>query len=483
MGGVLIVFTVFIRYRTNYWIVISTLLVAMMSVDFALVLLAIMLGRSWWVLRGAGPLDRPWTILGWVRSILFFVPAFIIGIAGAPVTLALTHRMGLAGFVLGTGGTTLALILIRLGVTREGRQRIIGGYQRLTNHEYYPSGVLYLTTLWAAFMRILSGKGLRSLTAVNPGYSEDGGLKEERKSELDARFQDDQSILRCALVESNSNHAERLETASELLANRDELGGYPIIAKPDQGARGQGVRVLKSRDELARYCSDHPEPFVLQRYHPGPIEVGILWIRHADSIATPNSPSGFIYSITKKEFPEVIGDGQRSLRQLILRHPRHRAQAGMFMQRLREQQHLIPDDGERISLGRYGNHAQGAKFTDGEDLITPKLSAKIDSIANGFRDESGSGFDIGRFDIRCTSYESLMRGEDLGIVELNGLTSEPTNMYDPDRSLGWAWKTLLGYWRHVETISDARIAHGSGEPISKKQAWDLLNDFLRAMSR
>jgi pimeloyl-ACP methyl ester carboxylesterase len=481
--GVLIVFTIFIRFRTNYWIVISTLLVAMMSIDFAVVLLAILIGRGWWVLRGSNALDRPWTILGWVRSFLFFIPAFGIGVAGAPITLALTHRLGLAGFVVGTGLTTLALILIRLGVTWEGRQRIKGCVQRLLKHEYYPSGVLYLTTLWAAFMRILSGKGLRSLTAVNPGYSDDGGLKEERKSELDTRFQDDPSILRCALVESNLEPAARAQGAAKLITNRTELGGFPIIAKPDQGARGTGVRLLRSHEDLVLYCADHPKPFVLQRYHPGPIEIGVLWVRHPEAIAEPLIPTGFIYAITKKDFPGVVGDGKRSLRQLILAHPRHRAQARIFVERLRDQQHLIPDEGEYVSLGSFGNHAQGAMFTDGEELITPELSARIDEIAAGFCDDQGRRFDIGRFDIRCTSYESLMRGEDLGIVELNGLTSEPTNMYDPNRSLPWAWRTMLGYWRHVETLSDARIAHGSGEPISKKEAWDQLNDFLRAMSR
>jgi hypothetical protein len=35
----------------------------------------------------------------------------------------------------------------------------------------------------------------------------------------------------------------------------------------------------------------------------------------------------------------------------------------------------------------------------------------------------------------------------------------------------------------VETLADARIADGSGEPISKKEAWDMLSEFLRAMSR
>ena len=479
----LVAFAIVIRLHPHSATALVTVFVTIMAVDFAVALLAILIGRTWWLLRGADPLDRPWTILGWARSLLFFLPAFAIGILGSILTLELMRQLDVIRLVFGIIVTTIVMRLLRLSVTWEGRQRIRAFIQRMLNHEYYPSGVLYLTTLWAAFVRIVSGKGLRALTAVNPGYSRDGGLKEERKSELDARFPDDPSVLRCTLVAPNPNPQARVEFGANEISSNPLLGGYPIIAKPDQGARGEGVRIIRNHDELTQYCADHREPIVLQRFHPGPIEVGILWIRHADTIAEPKAPAGFIYAINKKDFPEVVGDGKRSLRQLILAHPRHRTQARMFVARLREQQHLIPEDGERVSLGSFGNHAQGAMFTDGEDLITPELSAKIDSIADGFRDKHGRGFDIGRFDVRCTSYEALMRGENMGIVELNGLTSEPTNIYDPNRSLGWAWSTLLGYWRHVETLADARIADGSGEPISKKEAWDMLNEFLRAMSR
>lgn len=485
----LILLTVFVRLQPRYGVVLVTLLVAMMSVDFAVAMLAILIGRTWWICTPAmaqepsRSLDRPWTILGWVRSVLFFLPAFAIGIAGAPITLMLSHRSGLPGFLVGVGLTTLALILIQLGVTWEGRQRIRAYIQRLTNHEYYPSGVIYLTTLWAAFRRLASGRGLRPLTAVNPGYSRDGGLKEERKSELDARFPDDPCVLRCALVEESPDLETRVRRGIELIETRPELGGYPIIAKPDQGERGRGVRLIRSEQDLRGYAAAHREAFVLQRFHPGPIEVGILWIRHPETIAEQQTPAGFIYAINKKDFPEVVGDGKHSLRQLILGHHRHRAQARVFIERLRDQQHLIPNEGERVQIGTFGNHAQGAMFTDGQELITPELSARIDQIASGFRDADGRGFDIGRFDVRCTSYEALMRGQELGIVELNGLTSEPTNIYDPERSLSWAWATMLGYWRHVETLAHARIAHGSGEPITKREARALIIEFLRVMTR
>ena len=459
-----------------------------------------LIGRSWWLIRGTDELDRPWTVLGWVRGFLFVLPAFVIGAVGGSLTLHAMNQFDLLaelihdttrlpvpwldwlGLFFGVWITCIALRFCRLIVTWEGRQRIKAFTTRLTSHEYYPAGLIYLTVLWAALRRVLAGGGLRSLTAVNPGYAHDGGLMEERKSELDARFPDAPEVLRCTLVESNKDAEARVQAGLRQVEQRPELGGYPIIAKPDQGERGRGVRLIHNDSQLRAYLREHREPVVLQRYHAGQIEVGIVWVRHPSTIARPASPAGFIYAVNKKELPEVVGNAKRSLRQLILAHPRYRTQAEMFLQRLREQQHLIPEDGERVTLGFAGNHAQGAKFTDGEDLITPELSGRIDAIADGFRDEQGRGFDIGRFDIRCGSYEQLKRGEGLGIVELNGLSCEPTNLYDPSRSLPWAWGVILGYWRHVERLSDARIADGSGVPITKAEAWALLRHFVRAMT-
>ena len=66
-------------------------------------------------------------------------------------------------------------------------------------------------------------------------------------------------------------------------------------------------------------------------------------------------------------------------------------------------------------------------FLDGAELITPAVEARIDEIARQV-----PGFFIGRFDVRYASLEAFRRGDDLAIVELNGVTSESTNIYDPD---------------------------------------------------
>ena len=40
----------------------------------------------------------------------------------------------------------------------------------------------------------------------------------------------------------------------------------------------------------------------------------------------------------------------------------------------------------------------------------------------------------------------FMAGEDLAIVELNGVTSEATHIYDPSTSLVRGWATLMRQW-------------------------------------
>lgn len=480
--SVLIAATILIRVRPNLGIAIVMLFVVLMDIDFGIALLAMLAGRGWWLVRGAGLLDRPWTVLGWVRGLLYPLAAFVIGAAGGVATLRLADDGDWLGLVVGIWLTWLVVVVVRLIVTWEGRQRIRGGLRRLSNHEYYPAWVLYGPVLCWGFVRVITGKGLRPMTAVNPGYAYDGGLKDERKSTMESRFGDDEFVLRSALVEPDEEVDARVRTALGLIGDKPELGGMPIIAKPDQGQNGRDVKIVRSESDLRAYCERHPQAFVLQRYHPGPVEVGLLWVRNVSTITRAESPLGFISGITIKVFPEIEGDGRRSLRQLVLKHPRFRAQASVLVEHLGDRQHEILTEGETTRLSHTGNHVRGVEFLDGAELITPELSVRIDSILGSFRDEQGRGFDIGRFDLRCTSYEALRRGEEMGIVELNGLTSEPTHIYDHQHSIFWAWGVLLDYWKHAAALGEARIAHGSGQPISRAEARRRMIDLFRVMS-
>jgi hypothetical protein len=56
------------------------------------------------------------------------------------------------------------------------------------------------------------------------------------------------------------------------------------------------------------------------------------------------------------------------------------------------------------------------------------------------------GFFFGRFDVRYRDRARFMAGEDLAIIELNGVTSEATHIYDPSTRLVRAWATLMRQW-------------------------------------
>jgi hypothetical protein len=130
-------------------------------------------------------------------------------------------------------------------------------------------------------------------------------------------------------------------------------------------------------------------------------------------------------------------------------------QADVFLSRHSRQLDRVPAKGEIVPLVRAGNHAQGTQFFDGRRLVTPELEARIDEIAQAF-----DGFYFGRFDVRYADVKQLMAGSGFAIVELNGVTSEATHIYDPSGSLLRAWQILMRQWWIAFSIGAANRARG-----------------------
>jgi len=236
--------------------------------------------------------------------------------------------------------------------------------------------------------------------------------------------------------------------------------------KPDVGERGVGVRWAQGPADVETYLAHEAGAIVLQQAHDGPFEVGLFYIRH------PDAPRGHLFSITEKRFPVVTGDGRASVADLIGRHPRYRLQADVFLARLADADR-VPAAGETVRLGRAGNHCQGTEFRDGHHLRTPALEAAIERIARHL-----DGFHFGRFDVRYASPGALARGEGFAIVELNGVTSEATHIYDPDATLVAAWRTLMAQWSLAFEIGAANRARGH-RPVGLSRLSRLVVDYWR----
>lgn len=369
--------------------------------------------------------------------------------------------LGLAGVAY----TLVKLLIVAnaapLLLTREGRLHLRAGVRRLTHHEYWPTwafyGPLVPAAFWLTRLRRPVPLKLIDFTRVNPGIENGGGLIDERKSAIMAMLPPGEHVARTLLIPAGAAPGARAEALVQMVAR--ELGydwrreGRKLVLKPDRGQRGYAVRVVADPAEAERYFEAMTADAIAQPFIEGPHECGILWMRQE---SPPPGQIGIIHSITRKTFPTVVGDGRRTLEELIYAHPRHRAQASVFLDRFLDQLSSVPDRGEVVRLSNSGNHCQGTLFADGSDLITPELCRTIDAIASRIE-----GFDLGRFDVRYRDDDALRRGEGFVILELNGTSSEPTHMYDPTRNVLWSWSVLLGFWREFARLAAWRAQQGS----------------------
>jgi hypothetical protein len=77
---------------------------------------------------------------------------------------------------------------------------------------------------------------------------------------------------------------------------------------------------------------------------------------------------------------------------------------------------------------------------------------------------SFTGFYFGRYDLKAPSLEDFRAGRELRVLELNGVTSEATSIYDPKNSLWQAYRVLFEQWRLAFEIGHRNRQRG--EPVT-----------------
>ena len=179
-------------------------------------------------------------------------------------------------------------------------------------------------------------------------------------------------------------------------------------------------------------------------------EFGVFYFRY------PQSNRGEILSITTKLFPSVTGDGTSTLEHLIFKDSRAVCMAEAYFNAQRDHLWDIPAKGQSVQLIEIGTHCLGSIFLDGIEIKTTEMEAAIDRLAKGFE-----GFYFGRFDIRTPSLSDFQQGRNFKVVELNGVTSEATSIYDPKNSLLTAYRVLFNQWRIAFEVGSQNRARGT----------------------
>ncbi|MDA3874556.1 MAG: VTT domain-containing protein [Kiritimatiellae bacterium] len=348
------------------------------------------------------------------------------------------------------GGVLLYLLLTHIllpSFNWRGRRKLLGKWGRLIHPEYWPAVLFYTPIYTYLFGRSFrKGNHFLDFTACNPSIPGSGIVEESKTAILD-QIQEREAVASYIPLTPDHSLEDRIATVDRFV--HEHGGTFPLVLKPDTGQRGSQVLISHSREDVVSTLRAKPEEtWIVQRYIPGK-EFGVFYIRD------PKEAAGFIFGLTRKAFPEVVGDGVRSIEDLVLANDRTVCQYRMFMQSLGERIYEIPEKGTRIPLTQVGNHAKGTQFFEGRDLVTPELEAAIDRIA-----KSLPGFYFGRFDLRVPSNEDLKAGTNLKLIELNGLTSEATNLYDTRyhfREMVWI---LLKQWQWACHIGRHNRIHG-----------------------
>lgn len=353
--------------------------------------------------------------------------------------LALLSLFGLALF---------AVLSIWRRWNHQIRQIVNTVFQRVVKWEFWPAWLFYSpVALFCAYLG-LRYRGFSLPTAANLNQRNGGIIGESKIEILQTLMATSPDLTSDGYLVPAGPLSERIEKIRDT-CYRNEVC-FPFVLKPDAAQRGSGFKKVQSLEEAEQYLAQVSVPIVLQRYVAGPKEAGIFYYRF------PAESKGHIFGITRKQFPFVIGDGARTLRELIMADSRARWIAPTYLERFATEADQLLVRGECVRLVEAGNHCQGCIFQDGSDLYTEELRARFDEISQRL-----PGFFIGRYDIRYTSDDELRAGKGFQIIELNGAASEATNIYDECNSLWWAYATLYHQWKLVYQIGAAnrRLGH------------------------
>ena len=366
----------------------------------------------------------------------------------------------------------MALVLVRL-LPRLGRgnpvRRARAAWGRWTRWEFWPAWLFYTPVVLRYAWLALKYRGVTVPSAANPGITTGGLVGESKFATLKELHDRCPGFTAEAWLLAAGDPPARLRQLVELQAEHSL--GYPFILKPDLGQRGLGVKLIRTAAEAADYLRHSATDVVVQRYVPGPLEVGVFYYRF------PHETRGHIFALTEKIFPIITGDGIHTVEELIWQDKRARFVAARYLTRFAARRDEVLPAGSTLRLVEAGNHAQGCIFRDGEHLHTPELAARIDEISQQL-----PGFFIGRYDLRFSSEEDLRAGRNFQILELNGAAAEATSIYDARNSLRSAYRTLFQQWELVFAIGAVNRQRGAvpTRPLELFRVWRATNRLFAA---
>ncbi|MDE2006453.1 MAG: D-alanine--D-alanine ligase [Rhodospirillales bacterium] len=332
----------------------------------------------------------------------------------------------------------------------------------LSFFEFWPGWLFYAPILAQAALLALRYRSASLLTAANPRIVSGGLCGESKREILDLVDGPARALVaRYATIRTGAGAGADLAAARAAMAAAGIA--YPVVAKPDIGCNGAGVRRIADEAALGAYFARFPRgaDVLLQEFVAAEHEAGLFYIRR------PGAARGRISSITLKYPPFVVGDGRSTIRALVLADPRAGRVAQLYLPRLGARAAAVPAQGERVALVFVGNHCRGSIFRDGAAHATEALTDAVEQLARAIPE-----FHFGRFDVRFDSLAALRRGEGFRVIEVNGVGSEATHVWDSRTTLRAAWAAQFHHYAEAWRIGAAMRARGA-RPTGVIGLWRL----------
>lgn len=307
--------------------------------------------------------------------------------------------------------------------------------KKYKNWEYWPSYMFYIPVIPYAFYLAIKSRSFGFFSAVNPAIEGSG-------NGLESKYNTTQLIPKAYNPTTIfiKKEAEISSVLQNILSNSFK---FPLIIKPDIGFRGLLVKKINSENELSEYIHKYNSiNLIIQEFIDFKNECGIFYHK------IPGNKTGTITSITLKKYLTVIGNGTSSVLELVKNDERAKIYVKLISELNKDILHTVPLKNKEITLNKIGNHSKGTQFINGSHLISKSLTSFFDNLSNSI-----DGWNYGRVDIKYTNFDELIKGENFKIIEINGIISEPTHIYDSSKgSYFKALKSIKDHWKLIYII-------------------------------
>jgi hypothetical protein len=328
----------------------------------------------------------------------------------------------------------------------------------VSRYEFWPTWFFYAPVILQSLWHSIKYRSVCLPLIANPSIWLSGMVGESKKDILNLAGKESSKWILpfCTLRKNNASIDVQIRDALDAMEHKQLE--FPIVAKPDKGCRGAGVRLVHNKKQLIDYIEQFPigADYLLQKKSDHDAEVGVFYMRY------PNEQQGQVFSITLKYAPYLQGDGTKTLAQLIHDDPRAGQLAHIYKDRHKEKLDWVPPNGMEYRLAFAGSHSRGSIFKNGNKYISQALTDRLDEIFDDF-----DGFHYGRLDVKFKNIESLMAGEDFQIIEINGASSEATHIWDSKTKLSEIFSTLLFQYRSLYKIGYQQKKAGHKPPKLK----------------